>query len=280
MTGAEYSAFLGASVILAVTPGPDTFLTLRFAARSVRGGLVYTAAAGLGVLVWAVLALTGVAALLERFPDVRVGLTWVGGSYLVFLGASALLQVRRARKEPATSSAAGSSFGGSAGTEESAARAVPDVAALQAVPEAAMAGTRAEPHGTPRGSAAAPAAAVAPPRQGIGAHPGQGADVEPRLPVRSLPTVFRTGLLSSLTNPKTGLFFLALLPPFLPESPGPVEHVVLVATVVGCMLVYGAGLSVVAARVGRFLTGGSGPLIVDGTAGAILVVLGVSLVVL
>ncbi|MGO1398255.1 MAG: LysE family translocator [Brevibacterium yomogidense] len=210
MTGAEFIAFLGASVILAVTPGPDTFLTLRFAARSVRAGLVYTAAAGLGVLVWAVLALTGVAALLERFPDVRTGLTWVGGSYLVFLGVTALLQVNRAR----------------------------------------------------RGSAA---------------HAPAG---EPRLPARSLPMVFRTGLISSLTNPKTGLFFLALLPPFLPASPSAVDHVLLVATVVGCMLVYGAGLSVIAGRVGRYLTGGSGPLIVDGVAGAILVVLGVSLVVL
>lgn len=128
------------------------------------------------------------------------------------------------------------------------------------------------------GAQAVPVAAVG--TAGMAVRPASAETVEPRLPVRSLPRVFRTGLISSLTNPKTGLFFLALLPPFLPASPGLLDQAVLVATVVGCMLVYGAGLSVVAGRVGRFLTGGAGPLIVDGVAGAILVVLGVSLIVL
>lgn len=256
VTGAEYIAFLGASVILAVTPGPDTFLTLRFAAHSVRGGLVYTLAAAAGVLVWAVLALTGVAALLERFPEIRVALTWVGGGYLVLLGVTALLQVRRAVRERASHAAA---------APASQATAVPEVPVP--VGDGAQVGSGS---GLGSGTAAVAVAAPAEPE----------APIVPRLPARRLPRVFRTGLISSLTNPKTGLFFLALLPPFLPASPGPVEHVLLVATVVGCMLVYGAGLSVIAGRAGRFLTGGAGPLIVDGVAGGILVVLGVSLVVL
>lgn len=260
VTGAEYIAFLGASVILAVTPGPDTFLTLRFAAHSVRGGLVYTLAAAAGVLVWAVLALTGVAALLERFPEIRVALTWVGGGYLVLLGVTALLQVRRAVRERASHAAA---------APASQATAVPEVPVP--VGDGAQVGSGAG-SGSGLGSGTAAVAVAAP------AEPE--APIVPRLPARRLPRVFRTGLISSLTNPKTGLFFLALLPPFLPASPGPVEHVLLVATVVGCMLVYGAGLSVIAGRAGRFLTGGAGPLIVDGVAGGILVVLGVSLVVL
>lgn len=267
MTGAEYIAFVGASVILAVTPGPDTFLTLRFAARSVRGGLVYTVAAGLGVLVWAVLALTGVAALLERFPDVRTGLTWVGGTYLVFLGLSALLQVRKVLKQRTAQAAAGS-------PPQEAVEAEVRASVAHEVSVSAVAGGVPQISTSP--ATAGPAAAPDP----VVASAGQEASGRPHLPARSLPTVFRTGLISSLTNPKTGLFFLALLPPFLPESPGPVDHVVLVATVVGCMLVYGAGLSVVAGRVGRFLTGGSGPLIVDGAAGAILVILGISLIAL
>lgn len=264
MTGAEYMAFVGASVILAVTPGPDTFLTLRFAARSVRGGLVYTVAAGLGVLVWAVLALTGVAALLERFPDVRTGLTWVGGTYLVFLGVSALLQVRKVLKQRRAAES----------PPQEAVEAEMRAPVAHKVPVAAVAGGATQVSTSPAtaGPADAPDLVVA--------SAGTEASGQPHLPARSLPTVFRTGLISSLTNPKTGLFFLALLPPFLPESPGPVDHVVLVATVVGCMLVYGAGLSVVAGRVGRFLTGGSGPLIVDGAAGAILIILGVSLIAL
>ncbi|MBM7847367.1 hypothetical protein [Arthrobacter roseus] len=52
VTGAEYLAFLAASAILALTPGPDTFLTLRFGAHHVRDGLVYTVAVALGVMAW------------------------------------------------------------------------------------------------------------------------------------------------------------------------------------------------------------------------------------
>lgn len=230
MTGAEYVAFIGACVILAVTPGPDTFLTLRFAAHSVRAGFVYSVAVALGVLVWAVLALTGVAALLQRFPEVRAGLTWIGGSYLVFLGLSALVQVHRARQRRAH------------------------------VPEPVSVGAGAGGSGWEA--------------------PSEPDPVEPRMRARSHASVFRTGMISSLTNPKTGLFFLALLPPFLPAAPSAADHVILVATVVVVMIAYGMGLSVVARRVGRILTRGSGPLVVDGVAGAVLVIIGISLIVL
>jgi threonine/homoserine/homoserine lactone efflux protein len=98
--------------------------------------------------------------------------------------------------------------------------------------------------------------------------------------ITRLSVVFRTGIISSLTNPKTGLFFLALLPPFLPASPGFVDHVLLLATVAACMFVYGVLLSVVARRVGRFLTKGRGPLVVDSVAGGMLILLGVSLILL
>lgn len=92
--------------------------------------------------------------------------------------------------------------------------------------------------------------------------------------------VFRTGIISSLTNPKTGLFFLALLPPFLPHAPSLTDHLLLLLTVAVCMFVYGVLLSLVARRVGRMLTRGRGPLVVDTVAGAMLVLLGVSIVVL
>lgn len=256
VTGAEYMAFVGACVILAVTPGPDTFLTLRFAAHSVRSGFVYTVAVALGVLVWAVLALTGVAALLQSFPEVRSGLTWIGGSYLVFLGVSALVQVYRARRRstPAPVSV-------TVGAGASASVGSPGL------------GSSAGPVGI--GSSEESAVRRDHPEPAAGVDSG-----EPRMRARSHSAVFRTGMISSLTNPKTGLFFLALLPPFLPSAPSTVDHVILVATVVACMVVYGAGLSVVARRVGKLLTRGSGPLIVDGVAGSVLVILGVSLIVL
>lgn len=237
MTGAEYVAFLGAVAILVLTPGPDTFLTLRFAAHQLRAGVVYSVAAALGTLVWAILALTGVAALLQRFPDIRVVLTWVGGAFLVYLGATALLHVRAALR------------GTTAGRRRVAATTPDDTA-----PEAAD------------GTASSVAVAVRVPV------------VAPTL--TRLPVVFRTGIISSLTNPKTGLFFLALLPPFLPAAPGFVDHVLLLATVAACMFVYGVLLSVIARRVGRFLTKGRGPLVVDTVAGGMLILLGVSLVLL
>ncbi len=89
-----------------------------------------------------------------------------------------------------------------------------------------------------------------------------------------------TGVISSLTNPKTGLFFLALLPPFLPQSPSPIDHTLLVATVAGCILLYGALLSAVADRVGRSLTAGSGPIVIDAVAGVVLIVLGITVVLI
>lgn len=236
MTGAEYLAFVGASLVLAVTPGPDTFLTLRFGARGFRAGVVYTLAVTVGIVAWAVLTLTGVAVLLETYPGLRVGITLVGGSYLVYLGVAALLPVirrhraRRAQRVP------------------------------RATPALVTAGA-----GAP-GGPVAPDDLVAPVVQAPG--------------VRSGRSVFGTGLVSSLTNPKTGLFFLALLPPFLPASPDLLDRGLLVATVAAAIFVYGVLLSAVADRAGRFLTHGSGPDLVDLVSGTILVLLGLTIILL
>lgn len=208
MTGAEYLAFLGAAVILTLTPGPDTFLTLRFGARGLRAGIVYTAAVTIGIVAWAVLTLTGIAALLETYPGLRVGITLLGGSYLVYLGARAIVPVIRRRR----------------------------------------------------------AGLAAPPTLAVGAGPGG--------------SVFGTGLISSLTNPKTGLFFLAMLPPFLPRSPDVLDRGLLVATVAGCIFVYGVGLSAVADRAGRLLSSGSGADAIDLVSGTILLALGVTIIAL
>ena len=247
MTGAEYVAFLGAVAILVLTPGPDTFLTLRFAAHRLRAGVVYSIAAALGTLVWAVLALTGVAALLQRFPEVRVVLTWAGGAFLVYLGAKALLHVRAVLRA------------NGAGRETVAAETVDAPVGVMTASAAADSATAGSGTAVAVKTEAAPATAI-------------GFDTPARV-------VFRTGIISSLTNPKTGLFFLALLPPFLPHAPSLTDHLLLLLTVAVCMFVYGVLLSLVARRVGRMLTRGRGPLVVDTVAGAMLVLLGVSIVV-
>ena len=244
MTGAEYLTFLGASIILALTPGPDTFLMLKFGAHHVRTGLIYTVAVTLGVIVWAVLALTGVALLLEQFPGVRTALTWIGGSYLMYLGISALYQVKRSRKA-----------------------AVPALAATDELPANYLERAENDQSATADSSSKA-----------VTAVPGTSTAGDS---TRNTPrSVFRTGVISSLTNPKTGLFFLALLPPFLPQSPSLIDHTLLVATVAACILLYGALLSAVADRIGRLLSAGSGPVVIDAVAGAVLIILGITIVLI
>ncbi|WP_374928734.1 LysE family translocator [Kytococcus sedentarius] len=68
-----------------------------------------------------------------------------------------------------------------------------------------------------------------------------------------------TGLVSSLTNPKTGVIFLAVFPQALPDAPGPAVLVLvpaLVAAIVGGWLAaLGWGVHVVGARAQRVMTG-------------------------
>ncbi|GAB3262373.1 LysE family translocator [Arthrobacter pigmenti] len=207
MTGAEYLAFLGASIILALTPGPDTFLTLRFGAGSVRQGLVYAGAVAVGIVIWVILALAGIATLLREFPAVLTVLTIAGGLYLAYLGTSSLIAAVRTHRAPPPA---------------------PDVP----------------------------------------------------LSTESRRSPFRVGMISSLTNPKTALFFLALLPPFLPSSPSPVDYSILVVTAAGCVLVYSIILAIIAGRAGRLLLAGSGPKFMDAASGIILLGLGITVIML
>ena len=132
----------------------------------------------------------------------------MGGAFLVYLGATALLHVRAALRADDRRS-------------QAVAATTPDDTA----PEAAD------------GTASSVAVAVRVPV------------VAPTL--TRLPVVFRTGIISSLTNPKTGLFFLALLRAVPARGPDS-STTCLLATVAACMFVYGVPLSVIARRVGRF----------------------------
>lgn len=273
MTGSEFLTFLGAAIILAVTPGPDTFLTIRFGAQHFRAGLVYTAAITIGITVWAVFALTGIAALLQRFPEVRTGLTIVGGCYLVYLGAAALWGVRKEMR----SASAGHTTASPALAETGQISVVPVVADSFAPEDARVEVPVSERNDSPEPASGTDDGAEADsPEQVALAVSGPAAALGTRSPNR---VVFRTGLISSLTNPKTGIFFLALLPPFLPASPTLVDQGILVLTVAGCIIVYSVLLSAVADRIGRLLTTGSGPLVIDTIAGVVLVLLGISILV-
>jgi threonine/homoserine/homoserine lactone efflux protein len=88
---AELLTFLGVAVVMIVTPGPDTALTIR---NTLAGGR----AAGLGTAVgvcsgqaiWTLAAAAGVAALLVASEPAFLALKYAGAAYLVFLGLQTL----------------------------------------------------------------------------------------------------------------------------------------------------------------------------------------------
>jgi threonine/homoserine/homoserine lactone efflux protein len=96
---AELAAFLAVAVVVIVTPGQDTALTVRNTIAGGRRAGVRTAAGVVcGQAVWALAAAVGVAALLAASEPALVALKLAGAAYLVHLGARALLAaVRRDR---------------------------------------------------------------------------------------------------------------------------------------------------------------------------------------
>ena len=95
---AELLAFLGVAVVVIVTPGQDTALTVRNTlAGGRRAGLRTAAGVVCGQAVWALAASAGVAALLVASEPAFVALKLAGAAYLVFLGGQALLAAARRR---------------------------------------------------------------------------------------------------------------------------------------------------------------------------------------
>ncbi|MQY17983.1 LysE family translocator [Nocardia macrotermitis] len=145
--------FLGLCVLLALTPGPDTLLVLRYAIAGRRPAVAAAVGCALGGIAWAVVVAAGVAALLEQSATAYRVLKVVGGIYLVYLGIRTLRDHRRARAD-------------------------------------AEAQRRPESGETLSG----------------GALSGRAASTR---------SAAVAGVLSCLSNPKVGLFYLAVLPQFL-----------------------------------------------------------------
>lgn len=211
MTTDTLGPFLLASAVIALVPGQDTLLTLRFALAGNRAGFVYAAAVCLGILLWAVLALTGVSAALQASPAAFAAVRIAGGAYLCFLGVRA---------------------------------AVPAALLLRSV--------RREPSATALG--------MRRDRRGAAA---SGA-------------VFRTGVISSLTNAKTGLFFLALLPGFVPPRPGPADFALLAAAPAVATLLVLSLTTLLAVRIGRLLADPCRSAALDLVFGIVFCVLGIT----
>ncbi|MBK6851031.1 MAG: LysE family translocator [Burkholderiales bacterium] len=96
-------AFLGASLALALTPGPGVlYIVARTLAQGRASGLASVAGVGLGNFANALLAAFGVAALLAVSALAFEALKWAGALYLIWLG---LQQWRSAATLPALDTA-------------------------------------------------------------------------------------------------------------------------------------------------------------------------------
>ncbi|GAA4156339.1 LysE family translocator [Leifsonia shinshuensis] len=95
MTAPALLAFAGLCAILAVTPGPDTFLVLRYSLARPGAGLSASAGSAVGSMLWALAVALGLAALLEQSAEIYRVVKIAGGLYLLYLGVAALIASRR-----------------------------------------------------------------------------------------------------------------------------------------------------------------------------------------
>jgi len=96
----EFLAFLGVAIVVIVTPGQDTALTVRNAlAGGPRAGTRTAVGVVCGQAVWAVAASAGVAALLVASEPAFVVLKFAGAAYLIYLGGRSLLAAARYRPD-------------------------------------------------------------------------------------------------------------------------------------------------------------------------------------
>ena len=96
----ELLAFVGVAIVVIVTPGQDTALTVRNTLAGGRGAGVRTAGGVVaGQAVWALAASAGVTALLVASEPAFLALKLAGAAYLVYLGGQALFAAVRRRSD-------------------------------------------------------------------------------------------------------------------------------------------------------------------------------------
>lgn len=199
MTATAVAAFAGLCLLLAVTPGPDTFLVLRYGIVGILPAVAAAAGSGLGSLFWAAAVALGLAAFLQTTASAFLVVKIAGGVYLLYLGVRGLVYSR----DP----------------------------------------------GTP---------------------------VLARATSASTGAALRSGLFSCMLNPKVGLFFLAVVPQFLPSSAVSVGAVMALGLIDG-VVAFG-WLVLVATASARAVTWLRRPKVtrlLDRTSSAILALLGI-----
>lgn len=87
----SFLAFIGVSIIVIITPGPDTATTIRSALLAGRTGGIWTAAGiAVGQTIWALATSVGLAALVVASAPLFIAIKYLGAAYLIYLGISAL----------------------------------------------------------------------------------------------------------------------------------------------------------------------------------------------
>lgn len=95
------AAFVGISVIVIVTPGQDTALTIRNSLLGGRSCGLFTAlGVSAGQAVWALATSIGLAALIVAFEPAFLAIKLAGAAFLVYLGVHALLRAWRGGEAP------------------------------------------------------------------------------------------------------------------------------------------------------------------------------------
>ena len=240
MTGPEILTITGAAAALAVTPGPETILTIRLSSLRRKAGLVYALGTATGTVIWMVLALTGVSALLTVYPAAVQVLKIVGGLYLCFLGILAARQALLLRRSLSAASAAASGQSAASGVASA-----------------------AEPNGeVVEGPISEIAAAM---ESNSWGH------------LRSVVS-YRRGIVSSLSNPKVGLFFLAILPTLVPASPSGIDYALLIAVVLGVLLAYQIVLALTASLAASAMAHRSADFFIEAASAVILLVIGIAVI--
>jgi threonine/homoserine/homoserine lactone efflux protein len=108
--------------------------------------------------------------------------------------------------------------------------------------------------------------------------PGPVTDPSDPAPGRSAWRAARLGLVTNLLNPKVGVFYVALLPQFLPSGASPLAVGLLLAAVHAVLSLVWFGLLIgLAGTLGRWLRRPGAVRAIDGVSGAALIGFGVRL---
>ncbi|WP_432789474.1 LysE family transporter [Brevibacterium sp. K11IcPPYGO002] len=256
MTGPEILTITGAAAALAVTPGPETILTIRLSSLRRKAGLVYALGTATGTVIWMILALTGVSALLTVYPAAIQVLKIGGGLYLCLLGVLAGRQALRLRRELKAAEAAG---GPTANVS----------------PDSSTGPAASGPGSTGPGSSAGSETPDLP--DGPVTEFAQVMETASWGHLRSFVS-YRRGIISSLSNPKVGLFFLAILPTLVPASPTGIDYTVLVALILGVLLSYQLVLACLASLAASAMAHRSADFVIEAASTLILLIIGIAVI--